>query len=104
MTTLYDLTEGEEGIILKIKGRGQFRQRISEMGFVVGKNVSVVKKAPLRDPIEYKIMGYHISLRNSEAQLIEVEKGARSKEFNSSNGVLVSCLLYTSPSPRDRQK
>ena len=90
MTTLYDLTEGEEGIILKIKGRGQFRQRISEMGFVVGKKVSVVKKAPLRDPIEYKIMGYHISLRNSEAQLIEVEKGARSKEFNSSNGVLVS--------------
>ena len=90
MTTLYDLTEGEEGIILKIKGRGQFRQRISEMGFVVGKKVSVVKKAPLRDPIEYKIMGYHISLRNSEAQLIEVEKGARSKEFSSSNGVLVS--------------
>ena len=90
MTTLYDLTEGEEGIILKIKGRGQFRQRISEMGFVVGKKVSVVKKAPLRDPIEYKIMGYHISLRNSEAQLIEVEKGARSEEFHSSNGVLVS--------------
>ncbi len=90
MTTLYDLTEGEEGIILKIKGRGQFRQRISEMGFVVGKKVSVVKKAPLRDPVEYKIMGYHISLRNSEAQLIEVERGARSKEFYSSNGVLVS--------------
>ena len=90
MTTLYDLNEGEEGIILKIKGRGQFRQRLSEMGFVVGKKVSVIKKAPLRDPIEYKILGYHISLRNSEAQLIEVEKGSRSKEFHSSNGVLFS--------------
>ena len=90
MTTLYDLNEGEEGIILKIKGRGQFRQRLSEMGFVVGGKVSVIKKAPLRDPIEYKIMGYHISLRNSEAQLIEVDRGSISQEFHSSNGVLVS--------------
>ena len=90
MTTLYDLNEGEEGIILKIKGRGQFRQRLSEMGFVVGKKVAVIKKAPLRDPIEYKIMGYHISLRNSEAQLIEVDRGSISQEFQSSNGVLIS--------------
>ena len=72
--TLYDLGEKEEGIIIKIKGRGQFRQRLSEMGFVVGKKVAVIKKAPLRDPIEYMIMGYHISLRNSEAQLIEVDR------------------------------
>ncbi|MBK8883000.1 MAG: ferrous iron transport protein B [Bacteroidales bacterium] len=90
MTTLYDLAEGEEGIILKIKGRGQFRQRLSEMGFVVGKKVSVIKKAPLRDPVEYRIMNYHITLRNSEAQLIEVERGSISKEFHTSNGVLFS--------------
>lgn len=90
MTTLYDLAEGDEGIILKIKGRGQFRQRLSEMGFVVGKKVSVIKKAPLRDPIEYKIMGYHISLRNSEAQLILVERGSRSKEYDTPHGILVS--------------
>ncbi len=90
MTTLYDLVEGEEGIILKIKGRGQFRQRLSEMGFVAGKKVTVIKKAPLRDPVEYRILGYHISLRNSEAQLIEVERGAVSREIKSSNGVLFS--------------
>jgi len=60
------------------------------MGFVVGKKVSVIKKAPLRDPIEYKIMGYHISLRNSEAQLILMERGSRSRELHSSNGILVS--------------
>jgi ferrous iron transport protein B len=90
MTTLYDLNEGDAGIILKIKGRGQFRQRLSEMGFVVGKKVEVIKKAPLRDPIEYKIMGYHISLRNSEAQLIEVDKGNKTAELRSDNGVLVS--------------
>lgn len=90
MTTLYDLGEGEEGIILKIKGRGQFRQRLSEMGFVVGKKVEVIKKAPLRDPVEYKIMGYHISLRNSEAQLIEIGTDRKAKEFQSSNGTLIS--------------
>jgi ferrous iron transport protein B len=90
MTTLYDLGEGEEGIILKIKGRGQFRQRLSEMGFVVGKKVEVIKKAPLRDPVEYKIMGYHISLRNSEAQLIEIDTDSKAKEFQSSNGTLIS--------------
>src|SRR5665811_1046214 len=90
MITLYDLDEGEEGVILKIKGRGQFRQRLSEMGFVVGKKVFVVKKAPLRDPIEYKIMGYHISLRNSEAQLVEVDRDNKISEYQSSNGVLIS--------------
>ena len=89
MTTLYDLEEGEEGIILKIKGRGQFRQRLSEMGFVVGKKVAVIRKAPLRDPIEYKIMGYHISLRNSEAQLIEVDRNGAVRELFPSEGVLV---------------
>jgi len=52
--------------------------------------VEVIKKAPLRDPIEYKIMGYHISLRNSEAQLIEIDRNTTSKEFKSSNGVLIS--------------
>jgi ferrous iron transport protein B len=90
MLTLYDLNEGEEGVILKIKGRGQFRQRLSEMGFVVGKKVEVIKKAPLRDPIEYKIMGYHISLRNSEAQLIEVDQDIKVTDYQQSNGVLIS--------------
>lgn len=75
---LSDLKNGERGIILKVKGRGAFRKRIIEMGFVVGKPVEVVKKAPLRDPIEYNIMGYNVSLRNSEAQLIEV---SREKDF-----------------------
>jgi ferrous iron transport protein B len=86
MITLYELNEGEEGIILKIKGRGRFRQRLSEMGFVIGRKVSVIKKAPLRDPVEYRIMDYHVSLRNSEAQLIEVAKDGIAREFYSSNG------------------
>jgi ferrous iron transport protein B len=90
MTTLCDLAEGEEGIILKIKGRGLFRQRLVEMGFVVGKKIEVIKKAPLRDPVEYKIMGYHVSLRNSEALLIEVAKGNVREFSQTSNGTLLS--------------
>ncbi|NOX48772.1 MAG: ferrous iron transport protein B [Chlorobi bacterium] len=70
--TLFDLEQGEHGVISKVRGRGAFRKRITEMGFVKGKLVTVVKKAPLRDPIEYQIMGYEISLRHSEARLIEV--------------------------------
>ncbi len=70
--TLLDLKSGEKGVIAKVKGRGAFRKRIIEMGFVKGKTVEVIKKAPLQDPIEYRIMGYNVSLRSSEAQLIEV--------------------------------
>jgi ferrous iron transport protein B len=70
--TLLDLQNSEKGIILKVRGRGAFRRRIIEMGFVTGKTVEVIKKAPLQDPIEYSIMGYNVSLRSSEAQLIEV--------------------------------
>lgn len=76
---LSDLKEGESGIIAKVKGMGAFRRRIMEMGFVKGKEVTVVKRAPLRDPIEYSIMGYDVSLRHDEAELIEIhdpENGA----------------------------
>ncbi len=87
--TLNDLQNGERGIIIKVKGRGGFRKRIIEMGFVVGKPVQVVKKAPLRDPIEYNIMGYNLSLRRSEASLIEVipEKDFHPTREDSFNGV-----------------
>ena len=72
MSTLLDLQQGETGIIIKVKGRGAFRKRITEMGFIRGKEVTVIKSAPLMDPIEYKIMGYNLSLRKSEGGLIEV--------------------------------
>ncbi len=70
--TLFDLKQGDKAVIIKVKGRGAFRKRIMEMGFIVGKEIIVGKKAPLKNPIEYTIMGYNVSLRNSEAQLIEV--------------------------------
>ena len=77
--TLFDLEQGEQGIISKIKGTGSFRKRITEMGFVKGKVITVVKKAPLRDPIEYRLMGYEVSLRHSEAKLVEVISAAQIK-------------------------
>ncbi|MCE1155313.1 MAG: ferrous iron transport protein B [Bacteroidales bacterium] len=69
---LSDLKTGETAIITKVLGRGAFRKRITEMGFVKGKKVAVIKSAPLLDPIEYEIMGYKVSLRRSEAELVEV--------------------------------
>lgn len=62
----------ETVIITKILGHGSFRRRISEMGFVKGKEVKVIKSAPFNGPIEFKILDYNVSLRKSEADRIEV--------------------------------
>lgn len=70
---LSDLKKGQEAIITKILGHGAFRKRVMEMGFVRGREVRVDLKAPLSDPIKYHIMNYEVSLRRSEAALIEVE-------------------------------
>ena len=66
------LRTGEKGVIVKVMGRGAFRKRIIEMGFIRGKMVDVIQNAPLKDPIHYKVMGYDVSLRRSDAALIEV--------------------------------
>ena len=69
---LSELKTGEKGVIVKVLGHGGFRKRIVEMGFIKGKTVEVILNAPLRDPVKYKIMGYEISLRHQEADMIEV--------------------------------
>ena len=69
---LAELKNGDKAIIIKVRGRGAFRKRIMEMGFVRGKEIEVIKNAPLRDPIEYKLMDYNVSLRRSEATHIMV--------------------------------
>lgn len=69
---LTELQNNETGIITGVSGQGAFRKRITEMGFVKGKLVKVIKNAPLLDPVEYEIMGYNISLRRSEASMINV--------------------------------
>lgn len=69
---LDQLTTGQTATIVKILGHGAFRKRMIEMGFVKGQTVKVLLHAPLRDPIKYSIMGYEVSLRRSEASLVEV--------------------------------
>ena len=75
-----ELKSGEKATIVKIRGYGAFRRRVVEMGFVRGHQVEVLLNAPLRDPIKYKILGYEVSLRRSEADLIEVEADAGKAE------------------------
>jgi ferrous iron transport protein B len=69
---LSELQTGERGVIVKVLGHGGFRKRIIEMGFIKGKAIEVLLNAPLQDPVKYKIMGYEVSLRHDEAELIEV--------------------------------
>ncbi len=79
---LGNLEVGEKAVIVKVKGHGAFRKRISEMGFVKGKEVEVIKKAPLQDPIEYRLLDYHVSLRRAESALVEVVTIEEAKELN----------------------
>ncbi|MDE5963098.1 MAG: ferrous iron transport protein B, partial [Alistipes sp.] len=88
---LSELKTGESATILKVLGHGGFRRRIMEMGFVRGQRVEVLLNAPLEDPIGYKIMGYDISLRRCDADMIVVLSDAE-----------VEQLLAEQHSPRKR--
>lgn len=79
---LSELRTGEKGVIVKVLGHGGFRKRIVEMGFIKGKTVEVILNAPLKDPIKYRLLGYEISLRRQEADMIEVvsEQEARAMQ------------------------
>jgi Fe2+ transport system protein FeoA len=68
--TLRDYKEGQRGRIQEVRGEGRFRKRLLEMGFVKGTEVYVEKYAPLFDPVEYVVKGYHVSLRRDEAEKI----------------------------------
>lgn len=69
---LSELKTGEYGKILSVGGEGAFRKRILEMGFVAGKTIKVIRNAPLKDPVNYRIMNYDVSLRRQDAELVEV--------------------------------
>ena len=63
---------GRSAVIIKILGHGAFRRRVMEMGFVKGREITAVLNAPLRDPVKYRLMDYEVSLRRSEAAMIEI--------------------------------
>ena len=69
---LSELHTGEKAYIVKVNGSGAFRKRLLEMGFIRGQEVKSILNAPLKDPIKYQIMEYELSLRRSEAVMIEI--------------------------------
>jgi Fe2+ transport system protein FeoA len=71
---LNELRTGDRAIIERVQGVGRFRHRLMEMGFVPGSEIVVEKYAPLKDPIEYVLKGYHVSLRHEEAEKVLVQK------------------------------
>ena len=85
---LSELQTGEKGVIVKVKGHGGFRKRIVEMGFIKGKTVEVVLNAPLKDPIKYRILGYEVSLRRSEAEMVEIVTEKEAREILSNKEIL----------------
>ena len=93
---LSELKTGEKGVIVKVLGHGGFRKRIVEMGFIKGKTVEVLLNAPLRDPVKYKIMGYEISLRHQEADMVEVISEEEAKQMqNPYHGSLTEDIALT---------
>ena len=101
---LAEILTNESAFIIRVKGRGAFRKRIIEMGFVRGQKVRVIKNAPLKDPIEYEVMGYKITLRRSEAKLVEVITVKEAADTNPAkfNGVITDEELKLSAQEKGR--
>lgn len=64
---------GETGTVIVVKGEGQIRRRLFDMGITPGCEIYLRKKAPLGDPIEISLRGYELTLRKNEADLVEME-------------------------------
>ncbi len=71
--TLSQLETGQSATVRKISGKGALRRRLMDMGLIRGVSIERLKAAPMGDPVEYLVRGYHLSLRKAEAELVEVE-------------------------------
>jgi Fe2+ transport system protein FeoA len=80
MIPLSQFKEGDRGVIIKVQGSGAFRKRLQEMGFIKGTEVIVEKYAPLRDPVELIVKGYHVSLRVEEAAQVLMDRRVQEGE------------------------
>lgn len=94
---LAELKEKEKAIITKIVGKGTYRKRIMEMGFTPGSDVVVVRKAPLKDPVEYEIRGSRVALRNIDASGIEVLQIDNAKEFSEEEALTLENTDISTP-------
>ena len=104
---LSELKTGEKGVIVKVSGHGGFRKRIIEMGFIKGKTVEVLLNAPLHDPVKYQVMGYEVSLRHQEADMIEVvsvdEAQPQHDKPNTEDKAIITEGLLRSAALRERR-
>ncbi|MBQ8272130.1 MAG: ferrous iron transport protein B [Tidjanibacter sp.] len=102
---LSELKTGEKAVIVRVAGHGGFRKRLMEMGFVRGVEVRSVQDSPMHDPVKYTVMGYDVSLRRSEAEMIDVlpdgeenqpleGAGSRICEGSCEGCSLVDCVLH----------
>lgn len=73
MKTLKDVKVGETAIVVKLHGEGPIKRRIMDMGITKGVEIHVRKVAPLGDPMELNLRGYELSIRKSDAEMIEVQ-------------------------------
>ncbi len=73
MRTVKELRIGESAKVLKLYGEGAVKRRIMDMGITKGTLVTLRKVAPLGDPLELRVRGYELSIRKSDAELIEIE-------------------------------
>jgi len=71
--SLSELKPGQKGKVVRVGGSGAIHRRILDMGVVSGAEIEVERVAPLGDPVEFKLLGYHLSLRKEEAQNVHVE-------------------------------
>ena len=92
---LSDLKTGESAIVVKTLGHGAFRKRVMEMGFVKGREITCVLSAPLKDPVKYSLMGYEVSLRRSEASMIEIMPVESNKTVSGEHLGASECLEET---------
>lgn len=74
MPTLKELKPGEKGKVLRLKGKGEVKRRLLDMGIVPGTEIQVEKVSPLGDPVDVLVKGYHLSLRKEEAELVLIER------------------------------
>ena len=70
---LREMTQKQSGTIAAVKVGGDLGRRIREMGLIPGTSITVIGRAPLYDPVSLRVMGFNLTLRNSEADYIDVE-------------------------------
>ncbi|MBR5830319.1 MAG: FeoA domain-containing protein, partial [Tidjanibacter sp.] len=90
---LSELKTGQKAVIVRVAGHGGFRKRLMEMGFVRGVEVRSVQDSPMNDPVKYSIMGYDVSLRRSEAEMVEVlPSGEANRPLEGVGGTLCNAI------------